>query len=436
MKQGVLPRLAVVGLVFVTLCGCRRREPYAAADDGQPSRNLRILVVGDPFAMALDRTRPALEAAIGRPVELEIVGYNDNRQLLLHMSRDRQAAYDVVSFDVVWLGELVEKGILSVLPPEVQPRAADFLPGSVETCQISGRTYGIPFQPHSELLWIRRDWFEAEGIPFPETTDDLLDAARHFHRPAEGRYGIAWNAQRGQPLGQSMAHFFAAFDQPLLDENKLPAFKTERGLRAARFALALRDVSPPDILNMAWDQRVARFASGAVAMTYGWGARAFMAERDPVSRVRGLVRYGPPPHAPDAQPVIPLGVWALGIPANAPSPADSVTLLRHLSSPALLKLMVRHGHGAPPLLTLLADPELQRDNPVFSTMLDAQKTHVFSAAMRPSVPEWADLCEILGTVFHDMLRNELTPEEALAKADYAARQLMGGKAEDDAGRVR
>lgn len=436
MKQCFWLRLAVFGLVFLGGGGCRRREPLATTVDVGAHRNLRMLVVGDPFALALDRTRPALEAAIGKPIELEIVGYNDNRQLLLQMSKDRQSAYDVVSFDVVWLGELAQKGILAVLPPEVQPRAADFLAGSVETCQFKGQTYGIPFQPHSELLWIRRDWFEAEGIPFPETTDDLLAAARHFHRPEEGRYGIAWNAQRGQPLGQSMSHFFAAFGQPLLDENHRPAFNTERGLRAARFALALRDVSPPDILNMAWDQRVTRFASGTVAMTYGWGARAFMAERDPVSRVRGQVRYGPPPHAPDAPPVIPLGVWALGIPANPPSLADSVKLLRQLSSPQLLRLMVQQGHGAPPLMSLLADPELQRDNPVFRTMLEAQKTHVFSAAMRPSVPEWAELCEILGTVFHDMLRNQLTPEEALAKAEREALELLGGNEPHDSARVR
>lgn len=425
MKERLWLKLAVIGFALLAVSGCGRRESSVVPNDVGVRRNLRILVVGDPFALALDRTRPALEAAIGRPIELEIVGYNDNHQLLLQLTRDRQAAYDVVSFDVVWLGELVQKGILSVLPPDVLPPAKDFLAGSLATCQINGQTYGLPIQPHSELLWVRRDWFEAAGLAFPETTDELLAAARHFHRPEEGRYGIAWNAQRGQPLGQSMAHFFAAFGQPLLDEHDLPAFKTERGLRAAQFVLALRDVSPPDILNMAWDQRVSRFATGTVAMTYGWGARAFMAERDPVSRVRGLVRYGPPPHAPDTPPVIPLGVWALGIPSNVPSPDESVLLLRHIGSPALLKLMVQHGHGAPPLLSLLADPELQRDNPVFSTMLDAQKTHVFSAAMRPSVPEWADLCEILGTVFHDMLRKELTPEEALAKADREARQLLG-----------
>ncbi len=423
MRTTVLLSGIALGIAALLSEGCRREAsaPPPSAEDRRPAR---VLVVGDPFALAMDRVRPALEAALGRPIELEIVGYNDNRLLLLQTARDRRAAYDLASFDVVWLGELARKGVLAPLPPDLGPPAEDFWPGSLEACLFEGRRYGLPIQPHSELLWVRRDWLDAERIPFPETTDDVLAVARHFHRPAEGRYGIAWNAQRGQPLGQSMAHFFAAFGQPLLDADGRPAFHTERGLRAARFALALRDVSPPDILNMAWDQRVARFASGAVAMTYGWGARAFMAEKDPVSRVRGRVRYGPPPHAPDAPPVIPLGVWAMGILANAVSPEDSAALLRQLTSPAFLRLMVRQGHGAPPLVSLLADPDLQREHPVFDAMLAARQTHTFSAAMRPAVPEWADLCEILGVVFHDMLRGELSPEEAIEQADRRARQLL------------
>jgi hypothetical protein len=44
--------------------------------------------------------------------------------------------------------------------------------------------------------------------------------------------------------------------------------------------------------------------------------------------------------------------------------------------------------------------------------------------MRPGVPQWAALAEMLGTVFHDMLSGHLTPEAATALAQTRALQLF------------
>jgi hypothetical protein len=46
--------------------------------------------------------------------------------------------------------------------------------------------------------------------------------------------------------------------------------------------------------------------------------------------------------------------------------------------------------------------------------------------MRPSIPQWDALCEILGSEFHDMLMDRLQPEEALLRAHQAALQLLDG----------
>ena len=44
--------------------------------------------------------------------------------------------------------------------------------------------------------------------------------------------------------------------------------------------------------------------------------------------------------------------------------------------------------------------------------------------MRPAVPQWSALADILGTVYHDMLRGELTPEQAAARAQQQADVLF------------
>jgi multiple sugar transport system substrate-binding protein len=44
--------------------------------------------------------------------------------------------------------------------------------------------------------------------------------------------------------------------------------------------------------------------------------------------------------------------------------------------------------------------------------------------MRPAVPQWAELAELMGSVFHDMLSGNLTPEAATALAQTRALQLF------------
>jgi len=424
MKLGKIPgNTLLFGLLLLwTACG---KGPDPTDSATALSAELSVLLVGDPFALALEKLRPRLEEMLGQPVRLEIVGYNDGRRLTLLNAQDEVSAYDLVALDIVWLGEYARKGVLLDITRDFAAIRDRFFSTALEASTLNGRLLAMPIQPHPELLWVRLDLLAEIGRDIPKTTEEVLETARMLHAPAQQRYGIAWNAQRGQPLGQSMAHFFAAFGQPLLDGDGRPAFNTPRGLAAARYALALREVSPPDILNMAWDQRTSRFAAGQASMTYGWGARAYMAEDHPASRVRGQVVYTAAPHGPETAPVTPFGVWSLGIPANVSSPRRSLQLLNFLLSEEIQRELLKLGHGTPPLPSLARDPSLKPAFPVLNVMYDLDAAGELSFQMRPRIPEWDALCELLGTEFHDMLQGLRSPEETLGRVHSSALQLLG-----------
>lgn len=422
-----LKGFCLAGVLLMGLPGCdfrgegRVRELSAAEEIGGP---VRMLLVGDPFAMALSRSRTELEAHLGRKIYLEIVGYNDGRRLTLLNARDAVSQFDLVAFDVVWLGEYHQKRVLADLSGRLSIRRDQFWEWALAAAEMEGALYGLPIQPHGELLWVRRDLLEEAGMAPPETTEELLAFAAQVHDPARQRYGLAWNAQRGQPLGQTMAHFFAAFGVDLLDAQGRPAFHTEAGLEAARFALDLLAFSPPDIHSMAWDQRTARFAAGQVAMTYGWGARAYMVEEEPYSVVGGQVLYLPAPHAPGRDPVTPVGAWALGVPVNAASVERSVEVLEALFDPVVQEMLVQGGYTTPGLRAFAENPEIWVRYPVLEQMaVLGQKGHL-GFAMRPRIPEWDALCGILGTTFHNMLLGTYTPEEAMDRAFAEASRLF------------
>jgi ABC-type glycerol-3-phosphate transport system substrate-binding protein len=222
-----------------------------------------------------------------------------------------------------------------------------------------------------------------------------------------------------------MAHFYGAFGQPLLDASGKPTLDTPRALAAARFAKSLLAVSPPDILAMAWDQRTRAFAKGTCAMVYEWAARSNFAEQDPGSIVAGKVTYLPAPHAAGESAATPLGAWSLGVPANLGARHDAAEqFLFWLSQPAQQHLLAEMGNGGMPRMSLLHDPQLISTYPAFPVVANLSQDNALSNSMRPSVPQWPALAEMMGSVFHDMLNGQLTPEAATALAQARALQLF------------
>src|SRR5918996_99315 len=75
----------------------------------------------------------------------------------------------------------------------------------------------FPIQPHPEILAYRKDLFEEAGLEAPETTDDVLAAAKKLHGSKDGLSGICWHAARGTPLGQTFIQVEGSFGQAPID---------------------------------------------------------------------------------------------------------------------------------------------------------------------------------------------------------------------------
>jgi len=66
----------------------------------------------------------------------------------------------------------------------------------------------------------------------------------------------------------------------------------EAGLRVLDYLHQLKEVSPPDILEMDWDRRTISFLSGQTALAYCWTVRAARFENDITSTVKRKVSPG------------------------------------------------------------------------------------------------------------------------------------------------
>ncbi|WP_101066700.1 ABC transporter substrate-binding protein [Roseovarius salinarum] len=408
------------------------------------SGGIRVLVHGDPTFMVMDNLKRQFEQAIGTQIHQRAFSIDRLREEAIRNAERKSSRYDIIALDLPWVGFYAERGMLMPLDEamdiaRIDP--ADFHTAGWQAAHWGGRPYGVPAQTTPELLFYRKDLFARAGLQPPATTDMLLEAAAHFHDPARGRYGIAWNAARGTALGHTFLMAMADFGQPVIDlqshaggfrtddlatRDYRPMIDTEAGLHAAEFLLEMLRYSPPDILSMSWYERIRPYATGNVPMAYGYTLLAPYFELDETSPAYGQTGYLPHPAGPGAGSVAPVGGYIMGIPANLPPErvGPAIEALMVFTSPEAQKLYVQNGSRTNPRYSVGSDPEVRRASAIFEAVDAMSWRDELQFWPRPPVPEISDIIQICGEELHDMLRGITPPRDALRRAQERAHALL------------
>ena len=413
------------------------RSAGSSALDGA---EVKALFVGDPFAQASQRVIAELNRMAGGTISMQVVDFNSMHQKILLDAPSASPAFDVYSWEFSWLGEMIGANALRPLDDFVERDAEllkiDDIPRANWDATVwNGKRYGIPVQPHAELLWWRTDLLEAAGLQPPKNTDDVLAAAKALHNPDDGVYGFIWKGARGAPLGQTMVHAFAAFDQPAFPNWRngdwMPALNTDKAVQATEWVKQMAEFAPPDYLNIAWDDEARRFAQGEGAMCFTWFGRESFFGDPTKSRIVGKYAAGAWPAAPGLPPRNSFGGWVLGLPAQiSPERAEIAwRFIRWYTSAPVERLLMENGNVDFPRISLIGDPAMQNAHPVYKTVLDLVEQDAFKAWIRAPVPEFVALADSLGTTMQEMLIGALTPKEACDKVqdDLVALLKKSGK---------
>ena len=411
------------------------------------SGGLRVLAHGDPTFMVMDKLGRQFQQVLGTSVQQRAFSIDRLREEALRNAMRRASRYDLIAVDLPWIGEFAEERVLLPLEEALDVARldpADFHTAGWQATHWGGRPHAVPMQTTPELLFWRRDRFAEFGLEAPRTTGQLLAAARRFHTPERGAYGIAWNAARGTALGHTVLTMMADFGQPVLDLPSIAGgfdamdlagrprrvmIDSDGGLAAAEFMLELLAVSPPDILTMSWYERMRAYAAGTVAMAYSYTLLAPYFETDPRSPAHGRTGYLPHPAGPGATPIAPVGGYAMGIPANLPQERvkAAAEALIAFTSPAAQKLCVEHGSRTNARYSVGADPEVSTASPIFEAVDTMSVRDEMQFWPRPPVPEISAIVQICGEEFHDMLRGLQTPHDTLKRAQARADALVSHK---------
>jgi multiple sugar transport system substrate-binding protein len=411
---------------------------------------LRFLLNDDNYFSAMRNMWADFRNNLASRKSFDLLPLPDLYSRVLENRTRATSHYDVIAINIPWLGEFVEKDVIRPIDALIQKTGInplDFHPSIWSTATWDGRDYGVPGYCTIEILAARKDLFAEADIDFPRTFEEVIAAGRHFHSPGHGMYGAVWDGARGMPIASSFLFFLGACGQPAISLRKTRAGFTlegvdleqlhctilsDSGFAALDFMRRLMEVSPPDILDMAWDRTLEVFLKGKASLGYFWTMRTARFEYDVHSVVKRRVEYLPQPSGPGGTRASPIGGFLFCIPTNLPEErvelaADAIAWM---TSREAMKAHVKNGFPIAPRFSVSADPEAAASSPIVRFVDQLAKKNLLQTWQRPNIPQYTAIERILGEEVHNALSgiksDKLALEDAAREIDRHLRVTRPG----------
>jgi multiple sugar transport system substrate-binding protein len=377
-------------------------------------RSFRVAVRKfDPFESAIRKQWDTFDASERTGLSLDAVPMDlpPLSECVFESGGLERGDWDVVFLNTDWVASAHRQGCLSDLAPRIlsDPPGGfpDAWPPSLLRLQeIDGHVLGLPYHDGPECLIYRTDLLEdpAEqaayesrfGAPLrvPETWDEFLQVARHFHRPEQRRYGTVFAAY---PDGHNTVYDFCLQLWSRGGELTGADGKITLGSGAAHEALRfLREtindstIVHPGCREMDSVKSGLAFAAGEAALMVNWFGFASMAQTIASSAVKGKVGIAPVPHAEGCQGPSLNIYWILGIAAGTPHPDVAWRFLKYCASREMDRLLTLEG-GIGCRRSTWTDNEVNRTIPFYQRM---EELHACAREL-PRMPEWPHIAGII-----------------------------------------
>lgn len=407
-------------------------------------RALRVLVHANTTFIAMSALKRQFELILGVPIEARARPIDPLHDEIVVNSRRSQSRYDLIACDLPWFGEMGHHGRLLPLDQlmvETPVDVEDIYPDALASSRHSGRQLGIPMLMTGEVFTYRTDLFEEKQISPPGNASDVIEAARQLHTPGQGIFGIVWNGGRGTALGHSFIMMMGAFGRPIVDlqrtlqgfdvegargEALRPTFLSGEARQTVDYMSELMAFSPPNVLDVTWFERASIYANGNAAMAYSHSLLAHLHETVPQSPAYRKSGYLPHPIGPSGRPIVPVGGYALCIPANiAQARIPSVwQALRVLTSANAGKLYLMNGGLASSRVSVSRDPEVRSISPFIDAIDDFAAKGYLGMWPRPPILGIPEIIAIAGEEIHDLLAGRKGVNQALTDAQNRADAIM------------
>jgi polyol transport system substrate-binding protein len=435
---------AVIALVSAML--------VPAASGRSTAKTISVAIVANPQMQDIASLTPSLfTAKTGIKVKYTILDEGKLRQVTT-----RDVGSGGKAFDAVMIGpyEAPQFGVARLLK-DLTPAAKadktykykDLIPAVRNALSAKGHMYASPFYGESSFVMYRKDVLAKNGVKMPlhPTWQQVATIARKINSPS-----MAGICLRGKPgwgdLGAAFTTVLNTFGgtwwsaksngQPDKAQIDQPAFKSALDF----YAKLVQDAGEKDAANSSFNECLAQYQAGKVAMWYDATVAAGLLEAKD-SPVKGKNGYAfAPVYKTKASGW--LWTWALAIPRSSRDPADAWKYISWATSAQYIKAAGTHTKGGwaaiPPgtRLSTYRIPQYKAAAKAFAAItLAAMKAAPINnpgTTKRPGlpgvqyvgIPQFQDVGNRCTQLFSAVIAGSLSDTQALSQCQQIASQAI------------
>jgi ABC-type glycerol-3-phosphate transport system substrate-binding protein len=298
---------ALASVYLLGPAGCGGQGTSSGPQGGPPDHHafegdtLKLLLKEGYEIEAIQKYKGDFEQATGTTVETEVYDEPTARQKFILDSNSKTGTYDITSVSFWNLPEYHRASYLEPLDawiakardPWLDPKAIPKT--AMNVMSVDGQLYALPHTIIGGMLFYRKDLFEKHGIKPPQTTADVLSAAKKLK---EAEPSISPFTGRGAPTFASLGTWLGwtwGYGAKLYDDNMCPHATDPKFVQGMSDLLTLmQDYGPEDAASLTFTQAGEKFSSGNAAMMFDTTGFGGIFEDPELSKVAGKVGFSLP----------------------------------------------------------------------------------------------------------------------------------------------
>lgn len=373
-----------------------------------------------PGYRAIIKLLPEFEQKTGIKVNYEIVPYENTREKEV-LNFTSQGDLTVALVDLVWIGEFAENGWLEPIesftsdPSITDPnlKLEGFFPLLVDAFgSWGGKTYGLPFDNYSGLLFYNSCKLKEAGFDKPPATWAEL---RDVYGPkltdgSKNQYAFALQSLRGETQsGDSFMRMLWPFGGSLLNKEFKSNLMSKESLDGLNFRQDLMKYMPPGIVSFDHAEAVNALAQGQVAMITEWSAFYGTLADPATSKLGDCLAVAPEPNGPAGR-LPALGGFSLAVASQASEEQKKAAWLfiQWATSEEIAKSYVEAG-GVSARKSVYEDPAIKAKYKFVEPMVASWQQGV--AEFRPRFPAWPAISEVVAEWGSKIMLGEVSVED-------------------------
>ncbi|MGQ3282234.1 ABC transporter substrate-binding protein [Bosea sp. (in: a-proteobacteria)] len=212
--------------------------------------------------------------------------------------------------------------------------------------QADGSLDTLPFFVDYWMVYYNKELFDAKGVAFPKTMEEMFTAAQKLHDPAKGVAGFVSRGLKNANVPVWSCLMLGQGIEATSADGKLQTDTPEAIWAADLYRKLNKETGPVGSVGFNWNECQTTFMQGRAAMWLDGIGFATPLEDPSKSRIVGKVGYGVTPPGPKAHHAGMFGD-GIGISRGSQKKQAAWLYIQHMTNKAQQLAMLKAGAGAP-----------------------------------------------------------------------------------------